>query len=644
MSKKFGKAPPPKVNPPGRGLKTENPYNKNKKSKNIYKILVAEEDDQINQQKNQKIAKPNKKLENRKQQRNDDKSNPLNTTKEEDAESEFENEINDDLTKEVSEIKSILFLCSIYLSELKTNMASANEDFKCDAEGCDKVYKRKTSFLKHQVEKHGATHEIGSQDAGQNLSLNNSVDFRNVESSTQKSGKLKRKADTDLNDDDKKVRTEGGETSDEDDEPESPGTYQRKMKMAEALGNLATQAAIPSEQETQNMEEDGLSNGGQSQDTQSVQEYGTPDDTFRLNIQPNPNSEIIKELEDKLQVKSINLNHALAEVENLKTQLIQSKKERERLQIKLDKKEKELDSIVEQAQQISTKAASRDPKQLANEVQRLRKLNSELAGEMEDWKTNASVNADLSTRLEKSLKEAHSKIEYLEKRIDCRDRKCTDPKQCGKSHSNKFSTSFSSTLNQSNSSQASPSFSSITSTQKSQCNFYNRGVCKNDENSCTWAHNPTAKLKFLEEGQKKRKEEREKEAKEKKDSEDKDTGKDKEKKDKNNKKKNKSNDNENKKNQQDFQYPGLMPSQSLQGGMGPGSNQLNPMMTTQQTPLIPIPMIPQMNWQHQDSLRIELERINSMINWQTRMAPGTYQIQQLRQQAMHLENQLRMNQ
>ena len=60
MSKKFGKAPPTKVNPLGHGLKTENPYNQNKKSKNIYKILVEEEDDQENLHKNQKISKPNK--------------------------------------------------------------------------------------------------------------------------------------------------------------------------------------------------------------------------------------------------------------------------------------------------------------------------------------------------------------------------------------------------------------------------------------------------------------------------------------------------------------------------------------------------------------------------------------------------------
>ena len=51
MSKKFGSEDPPQVNLPGRGSKTENPKNLNKKTKNIYKMLVEKGDDQEKPQK-----------------------------------------------------------------------------------------------------------------------------------------------------------------------------------------------------------------------------------------------------------------------------------------------------------------------------------------------------------------------------------------------------------------------------------------------------------------------------------------------------------------------------------------------------------------------------------------------------------------
>ena len=41
MSKKFGSEDPPQVNLPGRGSKTENPKNINKKTKNIYEELIC---------------------------------------------------------------------------------------------------------------------------------------------------------------------------------------------------------------------------------------------------------------------------------------------------------------------------------------------------------------------------------------------------------------------------------------------------------------------------------------------------------------------------------------------------------------------------------------------------------------------------
>ena len=60
MSKKFGRKTLTQVNLPGRGNKTKNPKNENKKTKNIYKMLVEKGDDQEKPQKNIK-TKPNPK-------------------------------------------------------------------------------------------------------------------------------------------------------------------------------------------------------------------------------------------------------------------------------------------------------------------------------------------------------------------------------------------------------------------------------------------------------------------------------------------------------------------------------------------------------------------------------------------------------
>ena len=423
MSKKFGKRTPPLVNPHGRGLKTENPKNLNKKHKNIYKILVENEDDQENLQKNHKNTKPNKKLQNRKQHKNDDKSNSEITSKDEDA----INNNDDDVESEIIEIKSILQLCSLYLSEIRMSTPQ-EKTFDCDAEGCDKKYKQEGRLKRHQVEKHGAKHEL-------NESLNSTINFSQAKSSTQNTReKVRRRSEDDEaeTEENKKVKVDEKSESD-DEEPESPGAIERRRKMQEALDNVSTQAEeIQSEQSTQEDES--------SMNLLSDQ-FLTPNDSLAY-IPLNPNAEIIKEHEDRIKNLQHSLNHTLAETENLKTQLALANKENERLTIKLEKKNAELEQIVEEAQRISTKAANKeipaDQRAMANEITRLRKLNSEIAAELEDAKTTASLNALFSTNLEKSLKEAYSKIQYLERRLDCKDPKCSDAKRCGKSHDNKF--------------------------------------------------------------------------------------------------------------------------------------------------------------------------------------------------------------
>ena len=268
---------------------------------------------------------------------------------------------------------------------------------------------------------------------------------------------------------------------------------------------------------------------------------------------------------------------------------------------------------------------------MESEISRLRKLNSEIAAELEDAKTTASSNALFSTNLEKNLKEAYSKIQYLERRLECKDPKCSDAKRCGRSHDNKFKSKASSIVSASTSAPIPSPMETDdieTSVSSKQCNFYNRGTCKNTEANCKWEHNKEVKLKFIEEGQKKRQEEREKERKEQK-------GKKEEKeKSKGNKKEEK-----NEKPKQDFQKTGPKSDQpDTTGGMGPGSNLLmNPMMMM---PQVPIPMMPQMNWQRQQQLQMEMERTQALLHWQTPIAPGSLAVSQLQQQAAELEKQI----
>ena len=618
MSKKFGKRTnPPLVNPHGRGLKTENPKNLNKKPKNIYKILVENEDDQENLQKNYKITKPNKKLENRKQKKNDDKSNAEIISKEVDAHKDDD----DDIESEIIEIKSILKLCTVYLSEIKMS-TPVEKTFECDVEGCDKKYKQEGRFKRHQVEKHGAKHEL-------NESLNSTINFSQAKSSTQNSREnvRRRSSDEDETEENKKVKIDEKSESDEE-EPESPGAIERKRKMQEALNNVSTQPEeIQSEQSTQGEESSSLN--------LLSEEFLTPNDSLAY-IPLNPNAEIIKEHEDRIKNLQHSLNHTLAETENLKTQLALAKKENEKLTIKLDRKNDELEQIVEEAQKISSKAANKDipadQRTMANEISRLRKLNSELAAELEDAKTTASSNALFSTNLEKNLKEAYSKIQYLERRLECKDPKCSDAKRCGRSHDNKFKSKSSSIVSASTSAPIPSPMETDdieTSVSSKQCNFYNRGTCKNTEANCKWEHNKEVKLNFIEEGQKKRQEEREKERKEQK-------GKKEEKeKSKGNKKEEK-----NEKPKQDFQKTGPKSDQpDTTGGMGPGSNLLmNP--TMMMMPQVPIPMMPQMNWQRQQQLQMEMERTQALLHWQTPIAPGSLAVSQLQQQAAELEKQI----
>ena len=618
MSKKFGKRTPPLVNPHGRGLKTENPKNLNKKHKNIYKILVENEDDQENLQKNHKNTKPNKKLQNRKQHKNDDKSNSEIISKDEDA---IAND-DDDIESEIIEIKSILQLCSLYLSEIRMSTPQ-EKTFDCDAEGCDKKYKQEGRLKRHQVEKHGAKHEL-------NESLNSTINFSQAKSSTQNTReKVRRRSEDDEaeTEENKKVKVDEKSESD-DEEPESPGAIERRRKMQEALDNVSTQAEeIQSEQETQENE---------SSLNLLSDQFMTPNDSLAY-IPMNPNAEIIKEHEDRIKNLQHSLNYSLAETENLKTQLALANKENEKLTIKLDKKNAELEQIVEEAQRISAKAANKDlpadQRAMADEIKRLRKLNSDIAAELEDAKTTASSNALFSTNLEKSLKEAYSKIQYLERRLECRDPKCSDAKRCGKSHDNKFK-SNQQTLVSASTSAAPPSPMDTstneveTSITSNQCNFYNRGTCKNTEATCKWEHNKEEKLKFIEEGQKKRKEEREKERKEQK-----------EKKEEKEKAKGKKKEEKNEKPKQDFQKQGPKSDQpDTTGGMGPGSNMLmNPMMMV---PQVPIPMMPQMNWQRQQQLQMEMERTQALLHWQTPIAPGSFAVNHLQQKAAELEKQL----
>ena len=169
MSKKFGRKTLTQVNLPGRENKTENPKNKNKKTKNIYKMLVEKGDDQEKPQKKHKNqTKPKKQnVKNKTEEQKTDKVHHIKEVK-------------------IKEIKELLITCNSVFSEIKQNMSNANgnDDFRCEHEGCDKTYKRRGNLLKHEVDKHGVKPDpkildIIKQDAS-NTSLNTSTDFKEI--------------------------------------------------------------------------------------------------------------------------------------------------------------------------------------------------------------------------------------------------------------------------------------------------------------------------------------------------------------------------------------------------------------------------------------------------------------------------------
>ena len=418
----------------------------------------------------------------------------------------------------------------------------------------------------------------------------------------------------------------------------------------------AAMAAIETQNEEITAEQDSQSESQNLMNEifENIDNFATPDETFALNNIPNPNNIIIRQLEDNLAIKNKTLSDTLAENLMLKSRLTLANKEKEKITLKMERKEKEMEELVKTATKISDKAAGKtNNKDLMAQITSLRKLNTELAEEVERWKSIAEKNSTLSTQMDANLKDARSRIEHIEKKIDCKNPKCDDPKRCGKSHENKYKKLEPMDTSNSNS-------NTNEGEKPNQCNFYNRGTCRKTEDECLYNHDKEEKFKFLEINQKKRNEEREKERdlvnknadkterKEKEDRKDKEKGK--KKKDKKGEKEKE----ESSENNQDFQQPGPMFNQP--GNIGPGSNMLNmnPMMTNfhpmAQLPLQNMPMMtptvtmpppmPTSNWQHQEALRMELERTQALLNWQMQTAPGSLSITHLRNKAIQLEQQL----
>ena len=652
MSKKFGRKTLTQVNLPGRGNKTENPKNENKKTKNIYKMLVEKGDDQ---------EKPQKKHKNQTKPKKQNVEEPPNITEEQKTD-----KVHHIKEVEIKEIKELLITCNSIFSEIKQNMSNVNgnDDFRCEHEGCDKTYKRRGNLLKHEVDKHGVKPdpkilEIIKQDAS-NTSLNTSTDFKEIKeskTSTQlPTTGVTRKRSTDSTEDEendeerlKKIRTEEGEeTDEEEEETESPKAKERRSRMKAAMEAVQTQKdGLPDEQESQSESLNLMNDIFENSDN-----FATPDETFALNNIPNPNNVIIRQLEDNLATKNKTLTDTLAENITLKSKIALAKKEKEKLVLKLERKEKEMEKLVEEATKISDKAANKqNDKNLTAQITSLRKLNTELAEESERWKSIAEKNATLSTQMEANLKDARSRIELLEKKIECRNPKCDDPKRCGRSHDNKYKKPE--PMDTSNTTNP-----NTTGSKTNQCNFYNRGTCKKTDDECPYNHDKEEKFKFLETTQRKKNEEREKERDQgnNKKTENKDKQQKDEKKDKNNKKKHEKEKEkgETSNSNVDFQQPGPMHNQP--GNIGPGSNMLNmnPMMTnfhpmaqlplqnmSMMTPTVAMPPpMPTSNWQHQEALRMELERTQALLNWQMQTAPGSLSITHLRNKAIQLEQQL----
>ena len=128
MSKKFSSKPPHQVNLPGRGSKTENPKNLNKKTKNIYKMLVEKGDDQgKTQQKN---------FKNKKSKTQIDDSKP---------------DITKEMEEEIYKVKKMLQKCSSLMRQIKVNMESGRKEAPEKTEETEK--EKEKEEMKEEEEK-----------------------------------------------------------------------------------------------------------------------------------------------------------------------------------------------------------------------------------------------------------------------------------------------------------------------------------------------------------------------------------------------------------------------------------------------------------------------------------------------------------